>query len=67
MSLQDDIYNVEAALDGKPEQDALYRIMERLNRLERFSEQIIAQLKAVEAGEFWLQSIRRGDWKELIK
>lgn len=67
MSLQDDIFDVQDALDGKPEREAFDRIMEGYNRLERFSEGIIPQLKAVEAGAFWLHSIQRGDWKDLLK
>lgn len=67
MSLQDDIFDVAAYAENTEAEEAFDRIIKSHNRLERFADDIIKQLKAIEAGEFWLQSIRRGDWKDLLK
>lgn len=67
MSLNDDFFDVDAALEGKPEAEAFARIWQALCRAEHFQECAVRSLDRIEKGALELKSIERGDWKDWLK
>lgn len=50
MSIQDDVFDVQAALDGKPEAEAFERICEYLARIEKREDEAEQKLSQISAG-----------------
>ena len=67
MSIDDDFFEVEAALEGKPEQAKFNRIWKRLCALEKFEEETLTWMIAMERGAHFRRRIERGDFRQLMK
>lgn len=59
MSLQDDFFDVDSALEGKPERDAFNRIWKRLCETEKRLEGAFSLVSAVGRGLRALREIER--------
>jgi hypothetical protein len=66
MSINDDYFDVNAALEGRPEQQQFNRIWQRFCDMERFEEAATECISAIQTGAHLQRQIESGEiWKRL--
>ena len=66
MGIQDKIFDIEAALEGKPEAELFDDLVRYMGKLEDFREKTTELLIAMERGRNAESIVYKGKWKDWV-